>query len=557
MGFIKLKYVKYSHGLIKFIIQPEMEEFDFIIIGAGSAGCVLANRLSANPKTKILLLEAGGKDTNPWIHIPGGYFKTMHNPNTDWCFKTENEVGLGNREMNFPRGKTLGGSSSINGMLYIRGQSNDYNYWRQLGNVGWSWEDVLPYFKKAEDNEDGENNFHSTGGPLKVEKMRASFKVLDLFMEAAEEFGYFKTSDFNSGNNEGMGYFPLNVKNGFRCSTAVGYLNPVKKRKNLKILTNAHIKNIKFENRKAIGVNFWKSNQIQTVKANKEVILSAGAIGSPHILQASGIGPGALLKKNNINVIKDHPFVGKNLIDHLMLRPVYKVKNLETLNEIYHNYYKKMITGMKFLFLRKGPLAVGASYLCGFIKSDSHLDTPNLQFHVSPASTDSLGKTTLHKFPAFTPTITNLRPTSRGSIEIKSPDTRVSPKIQMNYLSTEEDKEMAGKSIKITRNIVMNSKAFKKYEPEELRPGIHITDNEILSIEAGKYANTIFHPVSTCRMGNDEKAVVSDRLFAHGLKNLRIVDASVMPHITSGNTNAPTIMIAEKASDMIIEDNKS
>jgi choline dehydrogenase len=318
-----------------------MEEFDYIIIGAGSAGCVLANRLTANTKINVLLLEAGGKDTNPWIHIPGGYFKTMHNPNTDWCFKTEKELGLNNREMNFPRGKTLGGSSSINGMLYIRGQSNDYNYWRQLGNVGWSWEDVLPYFKKSEDNQQGEDNFHGTGGPIKVEKMRASFKVLDLFMEAAEEFGYPRTSDFNTGNNEGMGYFPLNVKNGYRCSAAVGYLNPIKKRKNLKILTNAHIKNIEFENRKAVGVNFWKNNQLLKTKTNKEIILSAGTIGSPHILQASGVGPGSLLKKNNINVIKEHPSIGANLIDHLMLRPVYKVKNLDTLNDIYHSYYRR------------------------------------------------------------------------------------------------------------------------------------------------------------------------------------------------------------------------
>ena len=533
-----------------------MEDFDYIIIGAGSAGCVFANRLSANPKIKILLLEAGGKDINPWIHIPGGYFKTMHNPNTDWCFKTESEIGLGNREMNFPRGKTLGGSSSINGMLYIRGQANDYNYWRQLGNVGWSWEDVLPYFKKAEDNQLGENNFHGVGGPLKVEKMRASFKVLDLFMEAAAEFGYEPTSDFNTGNNEGMGYFPLNLKNGYRCSTAVGYLNPIKKRKNLKILVNAHIKNIEFKDKKASIVNFWKNNQLSKVKANKEIILSAGTIGSPHILQASGVGPSEVLKKNGIDIVKDHPSVGRNLIDHLMLRPVYKVKNLETLNEIYYSFYKKIITGLNFFLFKKGPLAVGASYLCGFIKSDDHLETPNLQFHVSPASTDYLGKTTLHNFPAFTPTITNLRPTSRGSVELKSPDTRIAPKIQMNYLSTDEDREMAGKSIKITRNIVMNSKAFKKYEPKELRPGINITDNENLAKEAGKYANTIFHPVSTCRMGRDEKAVVSDRLVAHGLENLRIVDASVMPHITSGNTNAPTIMIAEKAADMIIEDSK-
>ena len=536
-----------------------MENFDYIIIGAGSAGCVLANRLTANPNIKVLLLEAGGKDTNPWIHIPGGYFKTMHNPNTDWCFTTEKEPNCDNREMFYPRGKTLGGSSSINGMLYIRGQSNDYNYWRQLGNVGWSWEDVLPYFKKSEDFQFGENEFHGSGGPIKVEKIRATFKVLDLFLEAAEEFGYKKTEDFNSGNNEGMGYFPLTVKNGFRCSAAVGYLNPIKKRKNLKIITNAHIKNIEFENKKATSVNYWikNYNKLFSIKANKEIILSAGTIGSPHILQASGIGPSDLLKNYNINVIKEHPSVGKNLTDHLMLRPVYKIKDLETLNNIYYSVTKKIATGLKFLFLRKGPLTVGASYLCGFVKSDHYLETPNLQFHVSPASTDLLGKSSLHKFPAFTPSITNLRPTSRGSVELKSQDTRISPKIKMNYLSTNEDRDIAGKSLKIVRKIVMDSKTYKKYQPEELRPGIDITDNETLATEAGKFANTIFHPVSTCRMGNDKNAVVNDKLIVHGLENLRIVDASIMPHITSGNTNAPTIMIAEKAADMILEDNKS
>jgi len=353
-----------------------------------------------------------------------------------------------------------------------------------------------------------------------------------------------------------MGYFPFTIKNGLRCSTAVGYLNPVKKRKNLKIITHAHIKNIEFDNNKAKNVNYWLNNKLVTVKANKEIILSAGTIGSPHILQASGIGPANLLKNNNVKVIKDHPGVGSNLTDHLMLRPVYKIKNLETLNDIYYSISKKILSGLQFIFLRKGPLTVGASYICGFIKSDPQLETPNLQFHVSPASTDLLGKSTLHKFPAFTPTITNIRPTSRGSIELKSPDTRISPKIKMNYLSTDEDRKMAAKSLKIVRNIVMNSKTYKDYEPEELRPGINITDNESLAKEAGKYANTIFHPVSTCRMGNDDKAVVNDRLVAHGIENLRIVDASVMPHITSGNTNAPTIMIAEKASDMIIEDSK-
>jgi len=534
-----------------------MSAFDYVIIGAGSAGCVLANRLTANPKISVLLIEAGGKDTNPWIHIPGGYFKTMHNPKTDWCFKIQSDPGLDGRRMNYPRGKTLGGSSSINGLLYIRGQSRDYDYWRQLGNVGWSWEDVLPYFKKSEDNQRGENEFHGKGGPLSVEDIRVKMKVLDTFIDAAEEFGFPRRSDFNTGENEGLGYFQVTQRNGLRCSTAVGYLNPIKNRKNLKIITKSHVKNIEFNNNRAVAVNYWQNNLLTKVKANVEIILSAGSIGSPHILQASGIGPGELLKKNNVKVIKNQPAVGKNLQDHLMLRPVYKIKNLETLNEVHHNLFKKMVTGINYFVFRKGPLTMGASHLCGFIKSDEHLETPNLQFHVSPMSTDVLGNTTLHKFPAFTPTICNVKPTSRGSVELDGNDTRNDPKIRMNYLSTPEDRDIAGKAIKITRKIVMESKAFKPYAPSELRPGIDITDNEQLATEAGKFANTVFHPVSTCRMGNDGESVVSDRLLAHGLKGLRIVDASVMPAITSGNTNAPTIMIAEKGADFILEDQKN
>ena len=534
-----------------------MSAFDYVIIGAGSAGCVLANRLTANPKISVLLIEAGGKDTNPWIHIPGGYFKTMHNPKTDWCFKIQSDPGLAGREMNYPRGKTLGGSSSINGLLYIRGQSQDYDYWRQLGNVGWSWDDVLPYFKKSEDNQRGENEFHGKGGPLSVEDIRVKMKVLDTFINAAEEFGFPRQSDFNTGENEGLGYFQVTQRNGLRCSTAVGYLNPIKNRKNLKIVTESHVKNIEFNNNRAVAVNYWQNNLLTKVKANVEIILSAGSIGSPHILQASGIGPGELLKKNNVKVIKNQPAVGKNLQDHLMLRPVYKIKNLETLNEVHHNLFKKMVTGINYFVFRKGPLTMGASHLCGFIKSDEHLETPNLQFHVSPMSTDVLGNTTLHKFPAFTPTICNVKPTSRGSVELDGNDTRNDPKICMNYLSTPEDRDIAGKAIKITRKIVMESKAFKPYAPSELRPGIDIIDNEQLATEAGKFANTVFHPVSTCRMGNDDESVVSDRLLAHGLKGLRIVDASVMPSITSGNTNAPTIMIAEKGADFILEDQKN
>jgi len=530
------------------------ETFDFVIVGAGTAGCVLANRLTADSRHRVLLLEAGGRDSWIWIHIPIGYLYTQNNPRTDWCFRTEVEPALGDRALAYPRGKVLGGCSSINGMIYMRGQARDYDLWRQMGNPGWSWEEVLPYFRKSEDFFRGADEWHGAGGEWRVEGVRVHWEILDAFREAAAEVGIPKVEDFNRGNNEGCSYFHVNQKRGVRWNTSKAFLRPALGRGNLELRMHCHTRRLLVEGRRVVGVEYERDGQVHTVRAAREVILAAGAIGSPQILQLSGIGPGQLLQELGIEVVHELPGVGENLQDHLQIRPVWKVSNTRTLNEQANSLFGRLRIGLEYALFRSGPMSMAPSTLGAFAKSGPEYETPNLQYHVQPLSLDRFGEP-LHPFPAITPSVCNLRPTSRGSVRIRSRDPHEQPSIRPNYLSTPEDRKVAADSLRLTRRI-MAAKALARFAPEEYRPGAELQSDDELADAAGRIGTTIFHPVGTCRMGpaEDRGSVVDARLRVHGIGGLRIVDASVMPTITSGNTCSPVIMIAEKASDMILED---
>ena len=531
--------------------------FDYIIIGAGSAGCLLANRLSADPKVSVLLLEAGGKDDYFWIHVPVGYLYTIANPRTDWCYKTDAEPGLNGRTIGYARGKVLGGSSSINAMIYMRGQKSDYDHWAALGNKGWSWDEVLPYFLKTEDYAHGASDLHGAGGELRVEERRVNWEILDAWREAAAECGIPKIEEFNRGDNFGNAYFQMNQKRGMRWSNAKAFLHPVMHRPNLTVVTGAHVERIRLSNmgmlQRADGVEFRLGPRgRQVVEAKREVILSAGAIGSPQILQLSGIGPAALLKERGVRVEHNLPGVGENLHDHLQVRIIYKVSNVTTLNERANSLFGKASMGLEYLLHRTGPMTMPPSQLGAFAKSDPSQPSANIEWHVQPLSLDKFGSP-LHNFPAITPSVCNLRPTSRGAVNIKSSDPYEHPSIAPNYLSTEEDRKVAIDSFRKTREI-MRAKALQKYRPEEFLPGLDIDTDEKLARAAGELGTTIFHPVGTCKMGNDRMAVVDERLKVRDMAGLRVIDASIMPRITSGNTNAPTTMIAEKGAEFILQD---
>lgn len=525
--------------------------YDYVIVGAGPAGCLLANRLSADPSCRVLLLEAGGRDNYPWIHVPVGYLYCIGNPRTDWCFKTETQPRLQGRSLGYPRGKVLGGCSSINGMIYMRGQAADYDHWASLGNRGWAWKDVLPLFKQSESHHGGASEHHGASGEWRVERQRYSWPILDAFRDAAEQTGVAKVDDFNTGDNEGCGYFQVNQRSGVRWNASKAFLRPVKQRPNLSVLTDVQVDQVLLSNTRARAVKARWQGRWHEFSARREIVLCAGAVGSPGILQRSGIGPQQLLEDLGIGVRHAMPGVGSNLQDHLQLRLIYQIGNARTLNQMANSLWGKMGMGLRYLYDRSGPLAMAPSQLGAFVRSSPDQATANLQYHVQPLSLERFGEP-LHQFPAFTASVCNLRPLSRGRIDIRSADMHSAPLIDPNYLSDPQDLRVAADAIRLTRRIVQ-APALAAFAPKEYLPGPALQTEEQLHEAAGKIGTTIFHPVGTCRMGNGPMDVVDDQLRVHGIPGLRVADASIMPQITSGNTCSPTLMIAEKAAQLILK----
>ncbi len=527
--------------------------FDYVIVGAGSAGCVLANRLSADPGVTVALLEAGGRDRNPWLHIPAGYYRTIFHPGLTWQFGAGPEPHLDGRIVPWPRGRVLGGTSAINGLLYVRGQAQDFDTWRQLGNAGWSYREVLPYFMRAEDQERGADDYHGAGGPLGVSDVHMKNPLCEAYIAACVAAGIPHTTDFNGARQEGVGYYQLTTRNGRRCSTAVGYLNPVRGRKNLEVITNAEVARIALEGRRATGVEYRNGGgEVRTVHARREVLLAAGAIGSPQILQLSGIGPGTVLKAAGVDVVHELPGVGENLQDHFQARFVFDCALPGSLNDVWHSRMKQLRAGLEYAFSRTGVLTIGAGVVGVFARSRPELEEPDLQVHFIPFSAERPGQG-LHPFSGVTTSICQLRPESRGMLSIKSPDPSAPPSIIANYLASDIDRDVLLSGMRLLRKVAAQPE-FARYVKREYVPGPSVeTDDDLLAYARAK-GTTIFHPCGTCKMGRDQMAVVDERLRVHGITGLRVVDASIMPTMTSGNTNAPTIMIGEKASDMIRED---
>lgn len=535
--------------------------FDYIIVGAGTAGCVLANRLSKDPQNRVLLLEAGGKDDWIWIHIPVGYLYCIGNPRTDWCYKIEPDAGLNGRSILYARGKVLGGCSSINAMVYMRGQARDYDEWEALGNPGWGWKNVFPVFKQSEDHYAGDSALHGGGGEWRVEEQRLDWEILNAWRDAAAECGIPKIDDFNGGDNEGSARFQVNQRRGVRWNASKAFLRPALSRPNLTVLTKATTTKIRFESREgkptAVGVEFLHEGRACVAEAHAETILASGAVNSPQLLQLSGVGNPTFLQQHALPVVHALPGVGENLQDHLQLRMAFKVHSTRTMNEWSQSLFGKAQMALQYALFRTGPLTMAPSQLGAFAKSDPMQATANLEYHVQPLSLEKFGDD-LHPFPAFTASVCNLRPHSRGHVRIKNADAQSAPAITLNYLSTESDRRVAVDALKLTRRIAA-ANALSKFQPEEFKPGPNIVSDAELAKAAGDIGTTIFHPVGTCKMGvaSDPMSVVDARLRVHGIAQLRVVDASIMPTITSGNTNSPTIMIAERASEMILADRGS